>query len=182
MVGKFTQACLCSCSAHPGAPTHNLLRGFLSTNSTSRVPLPCSMNPSGRWTSELKFLILTFMAFPITGSTSLPRPPTTSIPAQNLHVPWTGLESNANSRSSEPEEPSWEGPTEEGASLSLRQVTSESGLSEESSSPEGDALWVGFERNQLNQPNPELWGQEGVKVQWPAGVILPWGMRLASPG
>ena len=66
--------------------------------------------------------------------------------------------------------------------MSLRQVTSESGLSEESSSPEGDALWVGFERNQLNQPNPELWGQEGVKVQWPAGVILPWGMRLASPG
>ena len=46
--------------------------------------------------------------------------------------------------------------------------TSESGLSDESSSPEGDALWVGFERNQLNQPNPELWKRRGVlwSVGW----------------
>lgn len=43
----------------------------------------------------------------------------------------------------------------------LPKVTSESGLSDESSSPEGDALWVGFERNQLNQPNPELWKRGG---------------------
>lgn len=36
------------------------------------------------------------------------------------------------------------------------EVTSESELPEESSSPEGDALLAGFDRNQLNQPNPEL--------------------------
>ena len=35
-------------------------------------------------------------------------------------------------------------------------VTSESELLEESSSPEGDVLLAGFDRNQLNQPNPEL--------------------------
>lgn len=34
--------------------------------------------------------------------------------------------------------------------------SSESELSEESSSPEGDSLLAGFDRNQLNQPNPEL--------------------------
>ena len=39
-------------------------------------------------------------------------------------------------------------------------LTSESGLSDESS-PEGDASLLGFERNQLNQPNPELWKGRG---------------------
>lgn len=34
--------------------------------------------------------------------------------------------------------------------------SSESEISEESSSPEGDTLLAGFDRNQLNQPNPEL--------------------------
>ena len=51
--------------------------------------------------------------------------------------------------------------------------TSESGLSDESSSPEGDALWVGFERNQLNQPNPELWKR--------GGVLWSVGWRLTPP-
>ena len=51
--------------------------------------------------------------------------------------------------------------------------TSESGLSDESSSPEGDALWVGFERNQLNQPNPELWKR--------GGVLWSLGWRLTPP-
>lgn len=41
------------------------------------------------------------------------------------------------------------------------EATSESGLSDESSSPEGDTTLVGFERNQLNQPNPELWKGRG---------------------
>lgn len=40
-------------------------------------------------------------------------------------------------------------------SLSV-EVTSESELSTESSSPEVDTLLAGFDRNQLNQPNPEL--------------------------
>lgn len=54
-------------------------------------------------------------------------------------------------------------------------VTSESGLSE-SSSPEGDALRAGLERNQLNQPKPEPWGR---KVRWPVGAVLP--RDLSSP-
>lgn len=50
-------------------------------------------------------------------------------------------------------------------------VTSESGLSESSSSPEGDAFLVGFERNQLNQPNPELCkGKNAHCCRFPA----PW--------
>lgn len=43
-----------------------------------------------------------------------------------------------------------------GAASPSVEVTSESELPEESSSPEGDALLAGFDRNQLNQPNPEL--------------------------
>lgn len=43
-----------------------------------------------------------------------------------------------------------------GATSPSVEVTSESDLSEESSSPEGDTLLAGFDRNQLNQPNPEL--------------------------
>lgn len=42
------------------------------------------------------------------------------------------------------------------------EVTSESELPEESSSPEGEALLAGFDRNQLNQPNPELWRARGI--------------------
>lgn len=49
-----------------------------------------------------------------------------------------------------------EGPEPDSREADALGASSESGLSEESSSPEGGALWVGFERNQLNQPKPEL--------------------------
>lgn len=80
----------------------------------------------------------------------------------DLCPPWSGVESSASSRPSERGGIVLGGPTKRKVPAP-HPVTSESGLSE-SSSPEGDTLWVGFERNQPNQPNPELWRRRGISM------------------
>ena len=73
----------------------------------------------------------------------------TQLAFANCQMPAPGLRGS--------EETSCDGPTGgEGSLPSALTLTSESGLSDESS-PDAEALLVGFERNQLNQPNPELW-------------------------
>lgn len=56
-------------------------------------------------------------------------------------------------------------------------LSSESGLSDESSSPEWGAFSVGFERNQLNQPNPDLLALTFASASFPVRA----GLRADFP-
>lgn len=67
-----------------------------------------------------------------------------------------------------------------GAASPSVEVTSESELSEESSSPEGDSLLAGFDRNQLNQPNPELWRARGIVKA--SGLVSLTNCESCQPG
>lgn len=109
------------------------------------------INANLRWPSNVETLHLNFSglpssALPLTGPMYFP-------PPLSLHKTSASSSLGAPCQLRPPEGP------RRGCFPVLPQVTSESGLSEESSSPEGDVLWVGLERNQLNQPKPELWGE-----------------------
>ena len=155
----------------PAAPTWrpppSTRAGLLSTTLHSLHTTPLLNKPSHCRLSKVKILHPNFSglsssASPLTGPICLPQPPITK--PVSSRPGWRGqLQALLELRKlpqKGPQKRELPYPAPPHHNLPP-EVTSESGLSDESSSPEGDALWVGFERNQLNQPNPELWKREG---------------------